>query len=117
MGKGASFGVRMKTELAEHSGCRVPQFQSELEFWWSGLLDNLGISCCQRVLGRKVPMRPGGRIISRMDGSQLRDQALPQDCRLLRRERWLNIASDAKWLLPLLIPYFHLRSTIMMRNV
>ncbi len=31
-------------------------------------------------------MRPGGRIIGRIDGSQLRDQALPQDCRLFGRE-------------------------------
>ena len=31
-------------------------------------------------------MRPGGRIIGRIDGSQLRDQALPEACRLLGRE-------------------------------
>ena len=28
-------------------------------------------------------MRPGGRIIGRIDGSQLLDQALPKTCRLL----------------------------------
>ena len=31
-------------------------------------------------------MRPGGRIIGRINGSQLRDQALPKDCRLFGRE-------------------------------
>jgi hypothetical protein len=44
------------------------------------LLDNLGISCRKRVLGRKISMRPDGRIIGRMDGSQLRNQALPKAC-------------------------------------
>ena len=31
-------------------------------------------------------MRPGGRIIGRIDGSQLRNQALPKDCRLFGGE-------------------------------
>ena len=31
-------------------------------------------------------MRPGGRIIGRIAGSELCDQALPKDCRLFGRE-------------------------------
>ena len=50
------------------------------------LLDKLGVSCRQRVLGRKIAMCPDGRIIGRIDGSKLPDQPLPQACRLLRRE-------------------------------
>ena len=50
------------------------------------LFDNLGIARCQGILGRKIPMCPGSRLIRRIDIRQLSDQALPKVCRLLGRQ-------------------------------
>ena len=34
----------------------------------------------------KIPMRPGGRIIGRINGRHLRDRAFPKNCQLVGRE-------------------------------
>ena len=45
------------------------------------LLDKFGVCCCQGVLGRQIPMRPGGRLIGRIYSRQLLNQAFAKTCR------------------------------------
>jgi hypothetical protein len=45
------------------------------------LFDNLGIRCCQSVLGRQTPTRPGSRLVRRIYGRQLLNQAFAKTCR------------------------------------
>jgi hypothetical protein len=56
------------------------------EFRLKLLFDHSSIIRCKRVLGGKILTRPGGRIIGRMDGNQLSEQAFPKNCRLIGRE-------------------------------
>ena len=45
------------------------------------LLHHFRVCSCQRVLGREIPMRPGRRLVRRIDSRHLLNQALPKACR------------------------------------
>jgi hypothetical protein len=44
-------------------------------------LHHFRVCSCQRVLGREIPMRPGRRLVRRIDSRHLLNQALPKACR------------------------------------
>src|ERR1700738_1074389 len=44
------------------------------------LLHDSGIRRCQSILGRQIPLRPGSRLIRRLYGAHLLNQAFPQAC-------------------------------------
>jgi hypothetical protein len=60
---------------------RIPAVTDFAESRLKPLLDNFGICGCQRVLGREIPMRPGGRLVLRLYGRHLLYQALAKACR------------------------------------
>jgi hypothetical protein len=45
------------------------------------LLHHFRVCSCERVLGREIPMRPGRRLVRRIDSRHLLNQALPKACR------------------------------------